>query len=297
MYGNGLALGNGEVTLLELVQAYAVLARHGTFVPLRVTPQEPTAGTQVYNPAVSALLGDMLADPEARRREFRRATVLRFPVETAVKTGTSSDYRDAWALGFSQRYTAGVWMGNLQQRPMQDVTGSFGPSLVLRALFAELHHAQDTHPLPRSPRLQPATICRITGQRASPQCPSMREWFVPGTVPSHVCPLHPPEAARAPVPPAPASAVRLLQPTPGLQMAMDPRIPDALEVFALALPKQLAVTRVEWLVDGQVAGTTARQTHQFLWPLARGEHTAQARVWQVGQAEPVETPVVEFLVK
>lgn len=299
-YGNGLALGNGEVTLFELVQAYTTLARQGIFEPLRLVPYDVAAvvpGRRVYSAEVSALIADILADPEARRREFQRANLLRFPVETAVKTGTSSDYRDAWAVGFSQHYTAGVWMGNLQQRPMHDVTGSIGPALVLRALFAELHRDIDTQPLARSPRLMPATICRLTGQRASPQCPTTREWFVPGTVPEHVCPLHQPGT------PVTASAaprqvpLRLVRPTPGLQLAMDPRIPDAFEVFPLALPKNVPATWVAWLVDGQVVGSTARHTRQFLWPLVRGTHTAQARVWQEGQAEPVTTPAVEFVVK
>ncbi len=300
VYGNGLALGNGEVTLLELVQAYAVLARQGGVAPLRLTlPETPdaTPGDQVYSAAVSTLLADMLADPEARQREFRHASVLRFPVETAVKTGTSSDYRDAWAVGFSRTYTVGVWMGNLQQRPMQDVTGSLGPALVLRALFAELHREQDTQPLVRSPHLTTATICRLTGQLASPQCPTLREWFVPGTVPAHVCPVHQPEVhATATVSP-PSHPLRLMRPTPDLQLAMDPRIPDALEVFALALPRHVPVLRVEWLVDGRVVGTTARHTHQWLWPLARGQHIAQARVWQAEQTEPLETPPVAFVVK
>ena len=142
----------------------------------------------MYSTEVSTLIADILADPEARRLEFRRANLLRFPVETAVKTGTSSDYRDAWAVGFSHHYTAGVWMGNLQQQPMQDVTGSIGPALVLRALFADLHRTLDTQPLAHSTRLTPVTICRLTGQRASPQCPTMREWFVPGTAPEHRLP-------------------------------------------------------------------------------------------------------------
>jgi penicillin-binding protein 1C len=222
--------------------------------------------------------------------------VLRFPVETAVKTGTSSDYRDAWALGFSHHYTVGVWMGNLQQRPMQDVTGSIGPALVLRALFADLHRDLDTRPLARSARLSPVTICRLTGQRASPQCPTMREWFVPGTAPERLCPLHQPAAAAAPVVATPA-ALRLVRPTPGLQLAMDPRIPDALEVFPFTLPKNVPVIRVDWLVDGHIVGSTARHTHQFLWPLVRGRHIVQARIWQEGHPEPIDTPAVEFIVK
>src|SRR5215831_9526243 len=299
-YGNGLALGNGEVTLFELVQAYATLARQGVFEPLRVVPDAAAAvapGRRVYSAEVSSLIANILADPEARSREFHRANLLRFPVETAVKTGTSSDYRDAWAVGFSQHYTAGVWMGNLQQRPMHDVTGSIGPALVLRALFAELHRDLDTQPLARSPHLIPVTICRLTGQRAGPHCPTAREWFVPGTEPAHVCPLHQPEAPVTPAVAPPPAPLRLLRPTPGLQLAMDPRIPDTLEVFPLALPKHVPAMRIDWLVDGQVVGSTPRHAHQFLWPLVRGTHTAQARVWQEGQEEPVTTPVVEFVVK
>jgi hypothetical protein len=78
---------------------------------------------------------------------------------------------------------------------------------------------------------------------------------------------------------------------------MDPRMPDALEVFPLALPRDVPAVRIDWLVDGQVVGSTARHTRQFLWSLVRGTHTAQARVWQEDQAEPVTTPLVEFVVK
>ncbi|MGE3540265.1 MAG: transglycosylase domain-containing protein [Candidatus Tectimicrobiota bacterium] len=299
-YGNGLALGNGEVTLFELVQAYATLARQGLFTPLRVLPQElpgQERGQQVFSAEVSSIVADILADPEARRREFRQANLLRFPVHTAVKTGTSSDYRDAWAIGFSQRYTAGVWMGNLPQHPMRDVTGSVGPALVLRALFAELHRDLETRPLPRSPHLLSARICRLTGQRAGAHCPSMPEWFVPGTVPEHLCPLHTPNAPKLPGTRPPLAALRLLRPTPGLQLAMDPRIPDALEVLPFLLPMEVQPTQVDWLVDGLLVGSTARQVRQFLWPLVRGPHTVQARVWQEGATEPSHTPVVEFVVK
>ena len=78
---------------------------------------------------------------------------------------------------------------------------------------------------------------------------------------------------------------------------MDPRIPDALEVLPLLLAPEAHPVQVDWLVDGQVVGSTARHVRQFLWPLVRGPHTAQARVWQEGMAEPVETPAVAFVVK
>jgi penicillin-binding protein 1C len=78
---------------------------------------------------------------------------------------------------------------------------------------------------------------------------------------------------------------------------MDPRIPDALEAFPFAIAKNVPVIRVDWLVDGHLMGSTARYTHQFLWPLVRGRHTVQARIWQAGHTDPVETPAVEFVVK
>lgn len=299
-YGNGLVLGNGEVTLFELVQAYATLARQGVAQPVRVVREalpQPTLSQRVYSPEVSTLLAHILADPEARLLEFGRGNLLRFPVETAVKTGTSSDYRDAWAVGFSHRYTAGVWLGNLQQRPMHDVTGSFGPALVLRALFAELHRDTETHPLPLSSHLTPVAICRVTGQRAGPDCPSMREWFLPNTAPEHDCPRHQPTIAPRPVVATVPGAIRLVRPTHGLHLAMDPRIPDALEVFPFLLSKDTKATRVEWVVDGQLVGTTARYERQFLWHVSRGTHSVHARVWQDGQDTPITTPPVEFVVK
>src|SRR5262249_56349147 len=98
-----------------------------------------------------------------------------------------------------------------------------------------------------------------------------------GTEPENGCRMKQPEVpvtpAKAPLP----APLRLLRPTPGLQLAMDSRIPDALEVFPLALPKHVPAVRIDWLVDGQVVGATARHTHQFLWPLVRGPHTRHPR--------------------
>jgi hypothetical protein len=78
---------------------------------------------------------------------------------------------------------------------------------------------------------------------------------------------------------------------------MDPRIPDAFERFPFLLPRALPVLRVEWVVDGQLVGSTGRNEHQFLWPLVRDAHTVQARVWQEGSNLPMATPAVEFAVK
>ena len=95
-YGDGLALGNGEVSLYEMAQAYTVLAREGRYQPLTLLANDPAPRpeTRIFTPAVATLIGNILADPEARMLEFGRG--LQFPVETAIKTGTSTDYRDGF---------------------------------------------------------------------------------------------------------------------------------------------------------------------------------------------------------
>ena len=298
-YGEGLALGNGEVTLLELVRAYATLARSGVFRPLRLVKSETAQPStrRVYSEEASSLVANILSDPEARRLEFGSGNLLRFPTQTAVKTGTSTDYRDAWAVGFSHRYTVGVWMGNLDQKAMKEVTGSRGPALVLRAVFAELNRHKEASPLYLSPRLKGVTICRVSGELASPDCPTMNEWFEPSETPAHICPIHREDNGEDVTTVTAKSEItpHLLQPTPGLQLAMDPRVPDELEAFAFILSEDTPADKVEWIVDGSLVGST--KTLEYLWTLSRGSHTALAKVWPPGGNMPVETEAIKFYVK
>jgi len=128
----------------------------------------------------------------------------------------------------------------------------------------------------------------------------MLEWFAPGRAPTLPCSLHGDNAAKRTTSAKQAKdggKVRLEQPTPGLQLAMDPRIPDEMEAFPLQLPKEIAVSRAEWLVDGVVVGSTGNEMHRFLWSLAKGSHQAAARVWGKDGGEPRMTETVEFMVK
>ncbi len=286
-YGEGLALGNGEITLLELVGAYGALANRGVYRPLRAIRDDalpPTKGVRVFSPETSSLIAHILSDPNARRLEFGQGSLLRFPVQTAVKTGTSSDYRDAWAVGFNDRYTVGAWIGNLDHRPMNGVTGAAGPALILRSVFAELNRNRQTRPLFLSPRLVKADICRESGLPADSACTSVTEWFVAGTEPEK-------QPASEPVQTRP----RLQSPTPGLRMAMDPRIPDASEAFPFQVSQLPANASVDWYVDGEPAATTT--TPDYLWPLSRGSHQVMARVWLPGAETPEETASINFVVK
>jgi penicillin-binding protein 1C len=285
-YGDGLALGNGEVTLYELVQAYTVLARHGALLPLCVLPEAhmPETAESVFSRDVCSLIADILSDPEARRLEFGSGSVLRFPVQTAVKTGTSSDYRDAWALGFNYRYSVGVWMGNLDQTPMDGVTGSIGPALVLRSIFAELNQFNDTQPLYLSPRLVKRDICGRSNpdRTAANPCRIQTEWFIAGTEPGQV------KAENR------TRFIRFRKPTHGLQLAMDPRIPDDHEAFDFVIEGLRADEVVQWTVDGKYMGKTA--TGIYHWPLQRGPHRIKATIWR-NRINVLETDEIGFVVK
>ena len=292
-YGDGLALGNGEVTLFEMVQAYATLARSGEFRPLewRLDAVEfEESRRRVFGRGVSSVVVDILSDPDARRLEFGAGSVLNLPVQTAVKTGTSNDYRDAWALGFSDQYTVGVWMGNVDQRPMHEVTGSSGPALVLRGIFAELRRHKESKPLYLSRKLVSRQICTKTGKLATEQCPIAPEWFRPERAPQKKCTAHTDHQRHASLTPEAEGPIRLESPTPGLHIALDPRIPDDLERFAFRI-SPVDAERVEWILDDKVIGSSPT----FLWHPTRGRHSAQARVWIAGQLR--ETEPVSFVVK
>ena len=282
-YGDGLALGNGEVSLYEMAQAYTALARHGRFRPLVAVAGEAAANTDVpvFSPEVASLIANILSDADARALEFGPG--LQFPVETAIKTGTSNDYRDAWAIGFDYAHTVAVWMGNLDDTPMNGVTGSVGPAMVLRSAFALLNRNQDTRGLWMSPRLVPAGICRKSGLPADGRCESMTEWFVPGTVPAAV------RTARA------ATVYRIVEPTAGLQLARDPRIPDELEAFTMSIAAVPGLREVEWHIDGSLVSRT--RSAKLTWPLVPGPHEVYAQVLAGDSDEAHATEKVRFYVR
>ena len=192
-YGEGLALGNGEVSLFELVRAYSVLARSGVYLePKFFLPDDRhLQERRIFSPESCSIIANILSDPSARLLEFGGSGLLDFPVQAAVKTGTSTDYRDAWAIGFNYGYTVGVWMGNLDYQPMDEITGSRGPALVLRSVFHELNQHRETSPLFLSRSLQPIRICALSGKPASPDCPHViTEWFRKEHIPQEPCNWH-----------------------------------------------------------------------------------------------------------
>ncbi|MEJ2444540.1 MAG: transglycosylase domain-containing protein [Exilibacterium sp.] len=285
VYGDGLSLGNGELTLFELVQAYTVLARMGDYKPLSFIDGEhfDNGSRRVLSEDIASLIADILSDPAAREKEFGWDSVLNLPYQTAVKTGTSSDYRDAWAMGFNDKYTVGVWIGNLDYSAMNRVTGASGPALSLRAIFNELNRNRDVRPLYFSDNLHKQRICVDTGLPADDNCESRDEWFIPGSPPQGMA--------------AKPENIRIRKPGPGLRLAMDPRIPDELEYFEFALtdtPDLQNLQKVRWYLNNRLLATTRKPVYH--WKLARGNFTARAEVYLRDHPQPVLTDNVQYTV-
>ena len=192
-YGLGLALGNGDVTLIELANAYRALANGGEWrpwtwrltSPVRLTSNAPGA-RRVVSAAASAIVLDILSDATARIPGFGVMTPFDFPFPVAVKTGTSRHFTDNWAVGTTRAFTVAVWAGNFNGRSMEGVSGVTGAGPLLhRAVMAVARR------IPPGALTTPAEVgavslpvCRLSGMRATPECAQLTEWFVPGTEPA-----------------------------------------------------------------------------------------------------------------
>jgi penicillin-binding protein 1C len=178
-YGVGLALGDGEVTLYELTRAYMALARGGSLVPVR--EQAPAVSQKrrvqrelairVSSPEAVYLITSILKDPYARATEFGPDSVLRMPFPCAVKTGTSRNYRDNWAMGYTRNYTVGVWVGNFNGVPMQQVAGVSGAGPLFHRVMLMLHDKAAPQDFEQPKGLVEVEVCALSGKKRGPDCP------------------------------------------------------------------------------------------------------------------------------
>ncbi len=278
VYDEGLALGNGEVTLLELAQAYAVLAHNGAKRPLRFTMNSamPVYEIPIYTDETASVIGNILSDPWARRLEFGSGGSLNLPVQTAVKTGTSTDYRDAWVAGYNDRYVVAIWMGNLDRTAMDGVTGSIGPAMTLRGIFAKLNEGRDTKRLHLSPHLVRRDVCIRPGA----DCAKRSEWLRADDVVADQA------AAKRPL--------EMVRPTDGLQLAYDPRVPADHQKFRFEIDGLDDGDAIAWFLNGALLGQSSAPT--FLWPVQRGKHKLQARIIKT-DGSTFNMAAVGFIVK
>ena len=152
----GLALGDSEVSLSELVSAYAPFANGGDGVFAHaVTEITDSTGKVLYRRQGSGPGQVVPARLVDEMNEMTQAVMTRgtgrgaqIGVPAGGKTGTNQDYRDAWFIGYTADYVAGVWMGNDDGSPTKRVTGSSLPAQLWRAVMAAAERGNDARPLP-----------------------------------------------------------------------------------------------------------------------------------------------------
>jgi penicillin-binding protein 1C len=195
-YGPALALGDGEVTLLEIANAYATLARGGVYRGVRAAmrisvPGEGEAGaplpagesSRLVEEGVAALLADILSDKSARVAAFGDQNVLELDFDVAAKTGTSKGYRDNIAVGFTREVTVATWVGNFDGSPMAGVSGITGAGpifhAVMEAAMEDRPHSRLTLDAAASRLgLAHTPICALSGDLPTAACPhTLLEWL------------------------------------------------------------------------------------------------------------------------
>jgi penicillin-binding protein 1C len=310
-YGLGLALGNGDVTLLELANGYRALANGGVWRPYQWRSSAPgeavEPGVRITSQRSAALALDILADPVARIPAFGLATPLDFPFPVAAKTGTSRHFTDNWAVAATGRFTVAVWVGNFSGRPMEGVSGvsGAGPLLHRSVLAAARRYDPGVLPTPGANGAVPVAICRLSGLAATARCPTAIEWFPPGHAPLEPCDWHrdsgvvlPAEYAewserisaegngRAAPSRHPGTdrskALTLVSPVDGDVYRVPPGADPKFATVALRAAGGGGEQDVRWYVDG-------RQYHRGRWGLEKGVHRFRAVTRSGESAEAIVT--------
>lgn len=210
-YGLSLTLGGGEVTMLEMAEAFGVFANRGYKIDLqpilKVTdskgkvleeykkPTSPIFGKRVLEPAIAFIISHILLDDAARTLAFGSNSTLKigsYPV--SVKTGTTNDYRDNWTIGFTPSYVVTVWVGNNDNTPMQGVvSGVTGAAPIWHKIMEKLVREKGPE-FPQKPdNVVGKIVCSTSGLIPPPEgtpdrCPTRFEYFVKGKEPNKVDP-------------------------------------------------------------------------------------------------------------
>jgi len=271
-----VTLGGGEVRLIELTAAYGALANGGERVRPQLIQQVTAAdGERLYaalNPPaqrvmderVAFLVTDILADDSARFPSFGRNSRLNIGRPAAAKTGTTTDLRDNWVVGYTPDLVVGVWVGNPDYTPMVGVTGLSGAAPIwhhaIRAFSADL--PETAFAVPSGVEQQP--VCAVAGLPDGTPCPQTRlDWFISGVTSPKL---------------AGAQTVRWLSPDPYTVYRVAPRIPREHQRVQVAVSVPAETQQVRYAINGVPLATLDSAPFSAWWQLEAGSYTLTAEV-------------------
>lgn len=190
-YGVAIALGDGEVRLLDLANAYATLARGGVWKPVRAVreatgvdgrpiPISEPPERRVMDEAAAWAVTHVLSDDKARIASFGENSALDLPFAAAAKTGTSKAFRDNVAVGYTPEVTVAVWVGNFDGSPMQGVSGVSGAGPIFRDAMLAAARVRPPSAFPAAGDLaDEVEVCSLSGAPKTDACPHTRIEFLP----------------------------------------------------------------------------------------------------------------------
>ncbi len=195
-YDLSLALGGGEMSLLELSRAYATFANNGNYTgttsildirdadgKILYTP-ESTPAQQIIDPRVAWLISDILSDERARSTGFGSNSVLKIDRIAAVKTGTTTNFHDNWTIGYTPDLLVGVWVGNSNYQAMHNVTGLTGAAPIWAETMRSILQGRPDKKFIQPDDLIQIEVCDLSGLLPTEICPHTKtEWFINGTQP------------------------------------------------------------------------------------------------------------------
>jgi penicillin-binding protein 1C len=167
-YGLGLAIGNPEVRMLDVVRAYSIFAGQGRLKNLTYLPADGIKENQVISKQTAYLIYDMLSDPAARLLTFGNPQYFNFKQRWALKTGTSTNYRDSWLLAFNHKYVFGIWVGNFDGSPTRNLSGAGACGPIAQDIIEAL--PENAQPIQMPAQIQRISVCSISGQLPGPNC-------------------------------------------------------------------------------------------------------------------------------
>jgi penicillin-binding protein 1C len=270
-HGLALALGSADVSLLQLTNAYRMLANGGQWSPVAGLAGIAGRAQRVFDARAVFQVTDILADSNARAPTFGLDSALVTRGFAAVKTGTSKDMRDNWCIGFTDRYTVGVWVGNASGEAMHRVSGTQGAAPVWRALVQALHAGRPS----RAPMPPPGVERRAITFDAALE-PPRDEWFTTGialaAAVKTTSPASPKTAAasqrvRSGEQVASKRPSGIASPRDGTIFAIDPDMPEPVQRIAFNGESG------QWWLDGRLIG----QGSQLRWMPWPGKHRLELK--------------------
>lgn len=196
-YGLSLVLGAAEVPLIQMTSSFGTFANKGDYVKpttiLEVRDKRDNvldtytpSSRHVVDEGAAFIISSILSDNSARSEVFGNALTISRP--TAVKTGTTEDYRDALTIGYTPSLAVGVWVGNNDNTPMDSIAGSLGAAPIWRQMMEYMLAGTPVERFERPPEVIQVTICKEDGLRAEAATSSAyTEFFLPGTIPTKSC--------------------------------------------------------------------------------------------------------------